>query len=77
MDQKSFEDDMDISPDDEEAKEIEEGEFVKVAPVVRRPPTKASTAKSISPAATKRPAPDESSEGSPEKKAKKTKKAKA
>jgi len=77
VDTKSFEGDMGMLLDDEEAKEVEEGEFVKVSPVVRRPPAKASTAKSVAASPVKRPAPTPAVEDTAEKRMKKAKKAKA
>lgn len=77
VDQKSFEDDMDMLLDDEEAKEIEEGEFVRAPPVVRRPPVKTPHAKSFMPTSAKRLASATATEEPAENKSKKAKKAKS
>ena len=69
LDKPTFEDDQGINGDDEEAKEVENGEFCKPPPVIRKPVVKAVAA------ATKRASSSNSS--SQEAPKKKTKKAKA
>jgi len=69
LDKPTFEDDQGINGDDEEAKEVENGEFCKPPQVIRKPVVKAVAA------ATKRASSSNSS--SQEAPKKKTKKAKA
>lgn len=44
LDTASFEDDQGINSDDEEAKEIEQGEFCQARPMLRKPPAKKAVA---------------------------------
>lgn len=74
-DKNQFEDDQGINPDEDDAKEIENGEFCKPPLIVRKPITKSnaasSTLKTAPTTGSKRPATPASASDEPESQPKK------